>query len=1404
MEISRRRRRQRRWGRAGLSAIVAATAGAMVLGGLSPAHAVDDFGLGDPVLELKFEDSVADSSPLAHPTALKGHNGSTTVNHEYIAGAKAGTKGLKLNGSTFLDLGTSSELVPSDLTLSFWFKPTTAMGSGEQIISWNKRAYNTAGWYASSVSATNPLLFSFGPGGGQPHEVRATSTDRAAFFPVGEWTHITATYSSTSKQFNLYRNGVKVTTSVQTPVSATATGTIAEANPVLPKSIGYNGPNYNGGYLTSALDDYRLFEGVADLAGVVALYEDGGGTVDRAALAESAAAGITVPTTATVNLTLPTTTSNGSTVSWTSTDPEVIAPSGVVVRPEAGDEDVTVTLTARVSYLGGPATTKTFEVYVPAVVEPVQDTGLEDVVIFDDYLKNAQEKEIDYLLTLDPERYLHWFRVTANSYKPGSFAVNTTSYPGWENGSVTWNFRGHSFGHYMSALAMNYANSDDPAVKAEVLADLEATIRGLAAVQDTYDGTSRAGYLAPFRDSALDAVEGRGTSDDQVIVPYYNLHKILAGLLDAYEYVPGELGELALDVAEGFGEYMFGRVSTLSNTATLLGTEYGGMNEALYELFDVSGGNPHFKTAAQGFDEVSLFQSLANGTDVLPGRHANTTIPKFIGALKRYTVFTENPEYYEMLTQAEKDNLGMYLTAAQNFWQTVVDHHTYVTGANSQSEHFRAPDTLWRYATQQGSTGNPQTAETCNEYNMLKLSRELFKVTQDVKYMHYYENTFINTIVSSQNPDNGMSMYFNPMAPGYYKVYGPAPTESQLFWCCVGTGMENFSKLADTLYFSRDQNVWVNLYFSSQYDHADSNMRITQEADFPNDDTVRITVDALTGSQLAEGATLRLRVPDWVAGEPTLTVNGSVVSPNVRQGYIVLDEVAAGDVIELTTPMEVVAYDTPDNADFVAFKYGPTVLSAGLGTENMTGWGSVGVSVRIALAPSADVQQTVTVATETTQQWYDDIAENVERIEDNADGEAQFVLKNTRDGGDLIYTPHYSQHGQRYGIYMNFEVPDSPAAQQAILDEKKRQRDAARFIDVLTTFDNNNGEAAKNLKTGGTTSVGVHNGRQYRHANSNGWFSYDMAVDPAASTNRLETTYFSGDNGRSFAIYLNDALFKTQQITNAAGSGVFYEVVDTIPAQYLTGPNVRYKVDAAGNPVLDGQGNRIPVVTVRYQSTGGFAGGVFGVATSRPVTYSTESSLTGLTVDGGVLSPAFSGSTTDYTVTVPQGATSMSFTATPNVPSGLVRVGDVLIDDTEPRQISLVPGEEKTVTIRSFAQDHETSTTYTLVIREAADRQLAVTGTATARCVAGKAVLTVSIANGDDVPVGVRLESTYGTKTVASLGAGKTSSHAFTTRAAVLPQGEAVVTATGTVDGEDVTTVVNVPYAQTACGAGAL
>ena len=149
----------------------------------------------------------------------------------------------------------------------------------------------------------------------------------------------------------------------------------------------------------------------------------------------------------------------------------------------------------------------------------------------------------------------------------------------------------------------------------------------------------------------------------------------------------------------------------------MLRTEYGGMNEALYELYNITG-NDHYKTAAQYFDEIDLFKKLANNQDVLNGLHANTTIPKLTGALKRYTVLTENEDYYNSLSDSEKSSLEMYLKAAENFWQITVDHHTYVTGGNSQSEHFHAADKIGYDATKSEYDAST-TCETCNTYNML-------------------------------------------------------------------------------------------------------------------------------------------------------------------------------------------------------------------------------------------------------------------------------------------------------------------------------------------------------------------------------------------------------------------------------------------------------------------------------------------------------------------------------------------------------------------------------------------------------------------------------------------------------------------------------------------------------------
>ncbi|MBD3940464.1 glycoside hydrolase family 127 protein [Microbacterium sp. NEAU-LLC] len=1372
--------RSRRWAPA---AVVSAIA-LILAAGTTPAHAADELTVGPPVLELTFENTVTDTGPSAHPVQLMKPGGAAPT-ATYVPGVAPGSSAIALS-SSYLDLGTSTDLLPTSLSLSFWLKPAAPM-SGEEIITWNKKAFNSDGFYVSSESSSSPLVISIGPASGQPYKVRVQQSDRNAFFPAGAWTHIVVTYDGPSKNVVFYRNGVRVPSTVASAIAGDATGIIAPDADV-PKTIGYNGPNYNGAFLKAALDQYRLYAGVTTVADVAALYEEGGGVIDKAAIAAQDAAALVVPSSTLVDLSLPTTGSSGSAISWASSDPAVIEDDGTVHLPDAGAEDAVVTLTASVRYAGGPASTRTFEVTVQAPTESLQDSGL-DVLLSDDYLKNGMEKEQEYLLSLSYDTFLYWFSRTA-----GLTPRTASGYGGWENGNASANFRGHAFGHYMSALAMSYAASDDTATKAALATQLTNAVSGLEEVQNSYAGSAQQGYIAPFRPTAFNQVEGRGASDDPVIVPYYNMHKVLAGLLDIKRYAPAALGDRALAVAEGWGEYLYGRMSTLADKSQMLRTEYGGTNEALYELFRLTG-NPHIKTAAEAFDETSLFRSLAAGQDVLNGKHANTMIPKVIGALKRYTVFTQNPEYLAMLTPAEKQDLGMYLTAAQNFWQIVAEHHTYVTGANSQAEHFHGADELYRYAAEMGETGNPQTAETCNVYNMLKLSRELFKLTQDVRYADFYETAYINDILSSQNPDTGMTTYFQAMAPGYNKLYSMPFTD---FWCCTGSGMENFSKLGDSIYFTGRSSVWVNMFFSSAFSYAGANMRVTQTADLPTSDTVTFEIGAADGGAVAEDAELRLRVPDWIDGEPTVAVNAEAVQPTIDEGYVVLRGLDAGDVVTYRMPMKLVAIAAPDNPDFVAFRYGPTVLSAGAGTKDLGAYTPVGIGVRVPkLDP--DALSSLVVAQGTSATWLASLSENLVRIEDSADGEVQFEVRGTSNADGTRFTPHYLRSQERYAMYVTIESPDSQAAQQRILDSKLAQRTTELYIDSLTNFDNNNFEAEKNKKASANSTVGTFNGRQYRDANSGGWFSWDLEVDPAAEKNLLAVTYYSGDSGRSFDVYLDDVKLKTQTITNSAGTNVFYDVVDEISRTYIDGPGVRHKVDALGNLVLDAEGNPIPVVTVRFQSTGGFAGGVFGIATTRPLVYDSNPALKALTFDVGTLDTPFAPATTSYVLSVPAGVTEVDFDADPQFESGLVKVGDILIDDTQPRRVAVTPGSPTALTITSFAQDHTTSTSYTVLIQEQHTAPLKVTASVTTRCVAGKVTLVVQVRNAEQSAVALDVQTPYGAKHVEALGGGKSASYSFSTRLAQLEPGEVSVDAAAAVDGQPVSTRVEASYGSASC-----
>ena len=282
----------------------------------------------------------------------------------------------------------------------------------------------------------------------------------------------------------------------------------------------------------------------------------------------------------------------------------------------------------------------------------------------------------------------------------------------------------------------------------------------------------------------FDNVEsGKTNISTQAWVPWYTMHKILAGLTDAYE-VAGN--ETALEVANKLATWIADRANSwdTSTQNKVLSVEYGGMNDALYQLYKVTDASnkEDFYSAAHKFDETSLFEGVLKGTDnILNNKHANTTIPKFLGALCRYET---------------DDTQTKYLQYAESFWQMVIDKHTYVTGGNSEDEHFGADNVLDGERTVCNN-------ETCNTYNMLKLSRRLFVITGDKKYADYYETTLINAIMSSQDHKTGLTMYFQPMASGYQKVFG---TFENSFWCCTGSGMENFTKLQDSIYF-KGKNV---------------------------------------------------------------------------------------------------------------------------------------------------------------------------------------------------------------------------------------------------------------------------------------------------------------------------------------------------------------------------------------------------------------------------------------------------------------------------------------------------------------------------------------------------------------------------------------------------------------------
>lgn len=742
----------------------------------------------------------------------------------------------------------------------------------------------------------------------------------------------------------------------------------------------------------------------------------------------------------------------------------------------------------------------------------IEDFSLADLTMTDAYTVNAFSKEIEYLLSLDTERLLCGFRENAKLDTKGA-----KRYAGWENTLIA----GHSVGHYLTAVAQAYQNPTLTAAQRSALeGKIKALLDGMRVCQQNSKGKPGFLWAGQIKDAnnvevQFDLVEqGKTNIINESWVPWYTMHKIVQGLVDVYNATGNET---AKTIASDLGDWTYNRASKWSAQThnTVLSIEYGGMNDCLYELYEITGKDTH-AVAAHYFDETNLHEAvLKGGRNVLTNKHANTTIPKFVGALKRYIVLDGKT------VNGEKIDASRYLEYAEAFWDMVTTHHTYITGGNSEWEHFGEDDILDKERTN-------CNCETCNSYNMLKLSRELFKITGDRKYMDFYESTYYNSILSSQNPESGMTTYFQPMATGYFKVYS-SPYDS--FWCCTGSGMESFTKLGDTMYMHSGNTLYVNMYQSSVLNWEDQKVKITQDSNIPESDTAKFTIDG-SGS-----LDFRFRIPSWKAGKMTIAVNGTKYTYKTVNDYAqVTGDFKTGDVISVTIPAEVVAYNLPDNKAVYGFKYGPVVLSAELGTENMEK-SSTGMWVTIPKDPIVSSQNiTISKEGQSVTSFMAEINDHLVKDKNSL----KFTLNDTSQ--KLTFTPHYQQYQQRYGIYWKF------LSNGTVIEEKPPRAKVSVSDTVQPGYGQYEGDDLHAMVE--INSVGVTDDSTYRYAKAGGSFRYRMAVDPDAPMTVLQVTFRKEDNGKPIVITAgNGILF--DGVLNYEGKGDTYNVKLLIPQDVI-------------------------------------------------------------------------------------------------------------------------------------------------------------------------------------------------------------------------------------------------------------
>lgn len=750
----------------------------------------------------------------------------------------------------------------------------------------------------------------------------------------------------------------------------------------------------------------------------------------------------------------------------------------------------------------------------PVVPVKAYPFSIKDIRLLDGPFKEAMEADAKYLLQIEPDRLLSDFRVHSGLQAKG------LKYGGWESSGLA----GHTLGHYLSACSMAYASTGDKRYldKVDYIVDeLEVCQKARGARAVAPGMAAMAGYVGaiPREDSlwtevSAGQIRSRGFDLNGAWSPWYTVHKVMGGLLDAYLYCDNAK---ALAVERGMADWTFGIVDHLADSTIqkMLACEYGGMNDVLVNTYAITGERRYLDLSYK-FHDKRILDSLARGLDDLAGKHSNTQIPKIIGCARRYE-----------LTNDAADHM-----IASSFWKIVVGSHSYATGGNSDYEYLGEAGKLNDELTE-------NTTETCNTYNMLKLTRHLFALDPGAGYMDYYEKALYNHILASQNHETGMMCYFVPLRMGGRKRYS---NPFNTFTCCVGSGMENHVKYGESIYSrGTDGSLYVNLFIPSRLSWKEKGVEIEQTTKLPADDKV---VLAVSGS--AARFALRVRKPHWAGAGVSVTVNGKDVKVVVgADGYILIDRKwANGDKVELRFPESFYTEAIPDNASRVALFYGPVLLAGELGASEPDPVKGVPVLVSSDADPNKFMRR--------------------------AAGEG-LVFETSAVGqpADVKLIPFNRTANEYYSVYWDYFTPASWAAQQEKYDLARREEQEleARTVDRLRLGEMQP-ERDHNF-TGEGLRSGEEHGRKWRAAGNGGGFSFVMKVDPAVG-NELRASYWGGDHRqRIFNIQIDGQTIATQNLAGFKQSK-FYEISYPVPQELVKGKEsvtVKFVATGAGTSV---------------------------------------------------------------------------------------------------------------------------------------------------------------------------------------------------------------------------------------------